>query len=1154
MRKLFFVLCGFILLVMGGILIIPSFIDWNAYKPYINKKVRDATGRELQIAGDIKLSILPVPALKVEQVSLGNVEGAVNRDMIVFEAVDIKINIGALLNGKIAVKSVRLVRPIFSLEITETGHSSWDINSKKINDVNGIIKNSSLNKMHLAEEKLDFAISLESLMIDDGIINYLDSRTGHLEKFEQVNMKIIAKSLTGPFRADGRASRKGMPFLFKLSAGNFSDKEPLPLNLVMELIETGATARFNGSLSSPAPERTLLGKLSFSTPNLATLIWKNSGVALPSSFAQNMQMDAEISASKSEFSLNKLLFQLGNMSFAGAINSVLKPVTQIDLILSAGKLNLNKLLPTEKTKPLGKSDPIVDKAPKTKGNSKTPRTENTNFTIPDNIIANFDLNVEAAIFNKGVIRDASLRGALHKGVIAVEQMKAIFPGGSDLSLTGKLKSLNGSPEFTGTVTAKSDNLRSVAKWLGVNTSNLSTDRLRKFTYKSKLRASPKKAEITEIVMQLDAVKINAAMAFELRKKLAIKLDLAVENINLDGYLSKFDKVQNPPLLKKRKPKLTPITVEKSQNQRPAPETLNRRLERIFKTLDARVAIKAKQVSFKGETVRNAKLNLTIHDQKITIQEASVDEFAGISASTAGTIGTKNKKPNIIIDYLVDVKNLGRLARFMGVKLSLPPNRFGKISTRGHVYTDLEQLQTKFSLNCIGGQAQIKGNFTNPNANLTVFLKHSSLQSFIGAFFPKFHPATTDLGPLDLKFSIKGHSNSISLNVHQSEFGPIKIVGSGKLDLFDQMNLDLNLKTSEVPLSLFLPLTSNNAPNNDPHLVNRRIPRQSKTRRRKGPKWSSQPISLPISNSISGNINLEMASVTTNSLHLENPKLHVTLSPGNITLDKFHAILFGGEIRGRGALQTQDDNTALTTELSIERLASRSAIRMLTGLDRMQGPISINAKLAAHGNSEISFISSLTGKASLNGKVKLVLSKVERQQMEVAQVGSKILSTLFGNNIGTIKNFSPFTQLATALDHAFGRNPANLSGDIQITQGIALTENLALSNNNKSVKVSATIDLPRWKLNSKTVLIDDPNRAPLITLSTTGPLDSPSQTRIGGRLLKQGLTTIQQRSQNPLQRLIPNLLDREIINEKNQKETKGLNPRKLLDGIFKQLQR
>ena len=63
MRKLIGVLFGLILLVVAIVLVGPNFIDWNGYKEEVSRRVKEMTGRDLAINGNIRVAVLPAPAL-----------------------------------------------------------------------------------------------------------------------------------------------------------------------------------------------------------------------------------------------------------------------------------------------------------------------------------------------------------------------------------------------------------------------------------------------------------------------------------------------------------------------------------------------------------------------------------------------------------------------------------------------------------------------------------------------------------------------------------------------------------------------------------------------------------------------------------------------------------------------------------------------------------------------------------------------------------------------------------------------------------------------------------------------------------------------------------------------------------------------------------
>ena len=84
-------------LLVVALLVIPSFINWNTYKPEIADQVRALTGRELIIGGDIDLMIFPSPRLVAENVSLRSIEGAQSPDLVSLRSVEVRIALAPLL-------------------------------------------------------------------------------------------------------------------------------------------------------------------------------------------------------------------------------------------------------------------------------------------------------------------------------------------------------------------------------------------------------------------------------------------------------------------------------------------------------------------------------------------------------------------------------------------------------------------------------------------------------------------------------------------------------------------------------------------------------------------------------------------------------------------------------------------------------------------------------------------------------------------------------------------------------------------------------------------------------------------------------------------------------------------------------------------------
>jgi uncharacterized protein involved in outer membrane biogenesis len=88
-------------------------------------EVREATGRELTIAGPVRLGFFPKIAVSAEQVSLSNAAWAKNPQMASLEKVALEISLLPLLSGRIEVNSIQLAGLTLNLETNAKGDGNW---------------------------------------------------------------------------------------------------------------------------------------------------------------------------------------------------------------------------------------------------------------------------------------------------------------------------------------------------------------------------------------------------------------------------------------------------------------------------------------------------------------------------------------------------------------------------------------------------------------------------------------------------------------------------------------------------------------------------------------------------------------------------------------------------------------------------------------------------------------------------------------------------------------------------------------------------------------------------------------------------------------------------------------------------------------------
>ena len=99
--------------------------DFNRLKPLIAGTVRDAIGRELTIAGDIKFEIGVRPTLTVEDVRFQNAPWSATPDLARVKRIEVQVALLPIFTGKVDLAHLVLVEPELILEFNREGSNNF---------------------------------------------------------------------------------------------------------------------------------------------------------------------------------------------------------------------------------------------------------------------------------------------------------------------------------------------------------------------------------------------------------------------------------------------------------------------------------------------------------------------------------------------------------------------------------------------------------------------------------------------------------------------------------------------------------------------------------------------------------------------------------------------------------------------------------------------------------------------------------------------------------------------------------------------------------------------------------------------------------------------------------------------------------------------
>ncbi|MGD8770752.1 MAG: AsmA family protein, partial [Desulfobacterales bacterium] len=120
-----------IVALIVGIFAILSSYDFNNLKPQIARMVKDTTGRELSLKGDLEFEIGFTPSLVIEDVSFRNVSWGSRPELAKIRRLEVQVAVLPLIRRVILFKRLILIEPDILIETNRAGKSNLEFETVK---------------------------------------------------------------------------------------------------------------------------------------------------------------------------------------------------------------------------------------------------------------------------------------------------------------------------------------------------------------------------------------------------------------------------------------------------------------------------------------------------------------------------------------------------------------------------------------------------------------------------------------------------------------------------------------------------------------------------------------------------------------------------------------------------------------------------------------------------------------------------------------------------------------------------------------------------------------------------------------------------------------------------------------------------------------
>ncbi|MCF6353773.1 MAG: AsmA family protein [Candidatus Polarisedimenticolaceae bacterium] len=184
-----------VVLMVAAIIIVPQVVDPNDFRDDIVAKVKETTGRDLQINGEIELSLFPWLGLELGELKLSNAKGFDAAPFASIQQAAVKVRIMPLLSKQVEVDTILLDGLHLNLAKARDGRTNWD-------DLAGAQKAQAGGRTTEPEPRSESAdstsamplagLAIGGVSVSNANINWRDESSGQQLSIQQLNLQIGA--------------------------------------------------------------------------------------------------------------------------------------------------------------------------------------------------------------------------------------------------------------------------------------------------------------------------------------------------------------------------------------------------------------------------------------------------------------------------------------------------------------------------------------------------------------------------------------------------------------------------------------------------------------------------------------------------------------------------------------------------------------------------------------------------------------------------------------------------------------------------------------------------------------------------------------------------------------------------------------------------
>ena len=421
-------IASLVVIIIAAILIIPRVVDVQKYKPELEKKIAQVSGRPFSVGDDLRLSVFPWAGISFSNLQLGNVKGFKEKDFLKVKSFEARIKLLPLLFKDIQVKKFILNEPRMVLIKNKDGSVNWELPQKTGRPK----KDEKIPAGKISETSLPIsALRVEDFSIKNGEVLWIDHTSGMRKQLSDINLTLQEVSLDRPVQFKFSAVLDSQPVSVQGSVGPVGKLQQgsVPIDLSLSALNE-LTMRIKGALKNPAVSPGVeldLNVAEFSPRKMAAALEQTFPIQTADPHVLNrMTLNAHIKADSKNLSVSNGILGLdeSKLNFSMNASDFSKPSVKFDLDLN--QINLDRYLPPksdEKSSAKQQDQETKSKKMEMSKESAPGPIKKADYTPLRRLILDGKLKIDTLIANKAKIQDVILKVHAKNGIFNIDPLK-----------------------------------------------------------------------------------------------------------------------------------------------------------------------------------------------------------------------------------------------------------------------------------------------------------------------------------------------------------------------------------------------------------------------------------------------------------------------------------------------------------------------------------------------------------------------------------------------------------------------------------------------------------------------------------------------------------------------------------------------------------